>query len=104
MIQRTLFFLASLFPSGIRRWLMIWGLGLVGTALGLNTLAGWIYTRRQIEHSTAALQSEVASLAGRHIQTYISRKIERLHDAATNLSLYPIGDDEQTILINLLLK
>jgi signal transduction histidine kinase len=83
---------------------MVWGLGLVGTALGLNTLAGSFYTRRQIEHSTAALQSEVASLTARHIQTYISRKIERLNDAATNLSLYPIGNDEQTILINLLLK
>jgi len=83
---------------------MLWGLGLVGTALGLNTLAGSIYTRRQIEQSTAALQTEVATLTARHIQTYISRKIERLHDAATGLTLYPIGNDEQTILINLLLK
>ena len=83
---------------------MVWGLGLVGTALGLNTLAGSIYTHRQIEQSTAALQMEVATLTARHIQTYISRKIERLHDAATGLTLYPIGNDEQTILINLLLK
>jgi len=83
---------------------MIWGLGLVGTALGLNTLAGSIYTRHQIEQSTAALQTEVATLTARHIQTYISRKIERLHDAATGLTLYPIGNDEQKILINLLLK
>jgi signal transduction histidine kinase/HAMP domain-containing protein len=83
---------------------MVWGLGLVGTALGLNTLAGSIYTRHQIEQSTAALQLEVATLTARHIQTYISRKIERLHDAATGLTLYPIGNDEQTILINLLLK
>jgi signal transduction histidine kinase/HAMP domain-containing protein len=83
---------------------MVWGLGLVGTALGLNTLAGSIYTRRQIEQSTAALQMEVATLTGRHIQTYISRKFERLHDAGAGLTLYPIGNDEQTILINLLLK
>ena len=83
---------------------MLWGLGLVGTALGLNTLAGSIYTRRQIEKSTAALQNEVATLTARHIQTYIGRKIERLHDAANGLTLYPIGNDEQTILTNLLLK
>ena len=83
---------------------MVWGLGLVGTALGLNTLAGSIYTHRQIKQSTAALQMEVATLTARHIQTYISRKIERLHDAATGLTLYPIGNDEQTILVNLLLK
>jgi len=83
---------------------MLWGLGLVGTALGLNTLAGSIYTRRQIEQSTAALQMEVATLTARHIQTYIGRKIERLHDAANGLTLYPIGNDEQTILTNLLLK
>jgi signal transduction histidine kinase len=83
--------------------LTVWGLGLVGTALGL-TLAGSIYTRRQIEQSTATLQTEVASLTARHIQAYIARKIERLYDAASGLSLYPIGDDEQKTLINLLLK
>jgi signal transduction histidine kinase/HAMP domain-containing protein len=83
---------------------MTWGLGLIGAALGLNTLAGSIYTRRQIAQSTAALQKEVATLTARHIQTYIGRKIERLRDAANGLTLYPIGNDEQPILINLLLK
>jgi signal transduction histidine kinase len=84
--------------------MMIWGLGLVGTALGLNTLAGSIYTRRQIEWSTSVLQKEVATLTARHIQTYIGRKLERLNDAANGLTLYPIGTDEQSILINLLIK
>jgi HAMP domain-containing protein len=103
MSQRTHFLLALLFRSGIRRWLTVWGLGLVGTALGL-TLAGSIYSRRQIEQSTATLQTEVATLTARHIQAYITRKIERLYDAAAGLSLYSIGDDEQKTLINLLLK
>ena len=81
----------------------VWGLGLVGTALGL-TLAGSIYTRHQIEQSTATLQREVASLTARHIQAYMARRIERLYDAAAGLSLYSIGKDEQKTLINLLLK
>jgi signal transduction histidine kinase/HAMP domain-containing protein len=104
MSEKTHKLASIFFRGGIRRWLLCWGLGLFGAALGLNTLAGSIYTRRQIVQSTAALQKEVAILTARHIQTYIGRKIERLHDAANGLTLYPIGNDEQTILTNLLLK
>lgn len=84
--------------------LMAWGLGLVGTALGLNTIAGSIYTRRQIEQSTAALQTEIAALTARDIQTFISRKKERLNDAASSMTLYPVGGEQQKLLAQLLLK
>jgi signal transduction histidine kinase len=94
----------SFFRGGIRRRLMVWGLGLVGGALGLNTIAGSIYTRRQIEQSTGAFQSEIATLTARHIQTYITRKIERLEDSASAFALHPIGSEEQKLLAYLLLK
>ena len=96
--------LAALLRGGIRVRLMVWGLGLIGTALGLNTIAGSIYTRRQIEQSTAALQTEIATLTARHIETFISRKIERLNDAATSMALYPVGGEGQKLLAHLLLK
>jgi len=96
--------IAAFFRSGIRMRLMAWGLGLVGTAIGLNTIAGSIYTQRQIERSTATLQSEIATLTARHIQTYISRKIERLNDAASSMMLHSIGGTEQKLLAQMLLK
>ena len=89
---------------GIRRRLMAWGLGLFGAALGVNTVAGTIYTRRQIEQSMNALQTQVAILTARHIQTYIARKIERLDDAAFNMALYDVGGAEQKLMAQLLLK
>jgi signal transduction histidine kinase len=90
--------------GGLRRRLMIWGLGLIGAALGANTIAGTIYTRQQIGQSTVVLQSEIANLTARHIQTYISRKVERLNDIATSMMLHPFGSAEQTVLAHLLLK
>ncbi|MDH3445995.1 MAG: cache domain-containing protein, partial [Deltaproteobacteria bacterium] len=83
---------------------MAWGLGLLALALGLNTIAGMIYARRQIEQSMATLQTEIATVTARHIQTYISRKIERLSDTASSMALYPIGGSEQSLLVHLLLK
>jgi signal transduction histidine kinase/HAMP domain-containing protein len=90
--------------GGIRRRLMFWGLGLIGSALGLNTIATTIYTRRHIEQSTAALQSEIAVVTARHIQTYISRKLERLSDVASSMVLHSFGSGEQALLAHLLLK
>jgi signal transduction histidine kinase len=90
--------------GGIRSRLMAWGLGLFGIAFGLNTMAGTIYTRRQIGQSTAALQSEIAALTARHIQTYLARKIERLDDLASSMALHRVGANEQRILAQLLVK
>ncbi|MGH7929817.1 MAG: cache domain-containing protein, partial [Candidatus Binatia bacterium] len=95
---------AAFFNGGIRNRLIVWALGLFGVALGVNTIAGTIYTRRQIEHSTAALQTEIATLTARHIETYISRKIERLDDAASAMALHPLGGDEQRLLAQVVLK
>jgi signal transduction histidine kinase len=94
----------ALFGGGIRNRLIVWALGLFGVALGVNTVAGTLYTQRQIEHSTAALQSEIATLTARHIETYISRKIERLNDAASAMALLPLGGDEQRLLAQVVLK
>jgi signal transduction histidine kinase len=90
--------------GGIRNRLMAWGLGLFGLAFALNTIGGSIYTRRQIGQSTAVLQTEIAALTARHIQTYIARKIERLDDLASSMALHTVGADEQRILAQLLIK
>jgi signal transduction histidine kinase len=95
---------AVLRRGGIRNRLMAWGLGLFGLAFALNTIAGAIYTRSQIGESTAALQTEIAALTARHIQTFIARKIERLDDLASSMALYPLGADEHRILAHLLVK
>ena len=97
-------FRAAFLRGSIRNRLIVWALGLFGIALGVNTIAGTIYTRRQIEHSTAALQTEIATLTARHIQTYIARKIERLEDAATSMALHSLGSVEQNLLAHVLLK
>jgi hypothetical protein len=77
---------------------------LLGGTLVLTTTASFIYTQRQIAQSTAALQTEVATLSARHIQTYMLRKTERLNDAANNMALHAMGSDEQKLLAQLLLK
>jgi signal transduction histidine kinase len=96
--------LSSIFRRGIRRSMVLWGLALFGIALGLNTLTGEIYMRRQIHQSTGVMQKEVASLTARHVQAYIAQKTLRLRDAATNLSLHALGSKEQRIIISLLVK
>ncbi len=83
---------------------MAWGLGLLATALGLNTIAGLVYTRRQIERSMATLQTEIATVTARHIQTYIARKFERLNDVASSMTLHAFGGSDQTLLAHLLVK
>ncbi len=88
----------------IRRRLMAWGLALLGAALIINTFAGSVYTRRQIENGARRLQIEVATRTARRIQNFIDVKIERLQDAAVAMSLYPMGSMEQKLLGTLLLK
>ena len=90
--------------KSIRRRLMVWGLVLLGAALVINTVAGSIYTRRQIQQSSAELQAELASATARQINFLIIRKVERLEDTAVAMSLYPLGGAEQRLLGLLLLK
>jgi signal transduction histidine kinase len=94
-------------PAGrgsIRRRLMAWGLALLGAALVINTIAGSIYTRRQIRKTSAELQFEVASLTANRVHALMLRKIERLQDLAVAMSLHPMGGEEQKLLGLLLLK
>jgi len=83
---------------------MAWGLALLGAALVLNTVAGSIYTRRQVLHSNAELQMEMASLTARRIHALMIRKIERLQDTGVAMTLHPQGANEQKLLGQLLLK
>src|SRR3990172_5871087 len=96
--------IVSFFKSSIRRRLMAWALALLGAALALNTVAGSIYTRRQILQSNAELQMEMASLTARRIHALMIRKIERLQDAGVAMTLHPQGGNEQKLLGQLLLK
>ncbi len=59
---------------------------------------------RQIRRDAAALQSELASVTGEQIRTFVRRKIERFSDNANALSLYPLGSKEQQLLLGLLVK
>ena len=88
----------------IRRRLMAWGLALLGAALIMNTIAGSIYTRREIHQAAAELQAEVAMRTAHRVQSFMLRKIERLQDAAVAMTLYSLGGEEQKLLGMLLLK
>ncbi|MGE5303330.1 MAG: GAF domain-containing protein [Alphaproteobacteria bacterium] len=83
---------------------MAWGLALLGAALVVNTIAGSIYTRREIHQAAAELQAEVAMHTARRVQSFMLRKIERLQDAAVAMTLYPLGGEEQKLMGMLLLK
>lgn len=99
--------LAKLFSwlgGGIRRRLLVWGLALLGLALILNTIAGSLYTRRQIKRAAAELQADIAARTANRIRTFVSTKLERLSDLSVSVSLYPLGSEEQRILALLLLK
>ena len=91
-------------PHGIRRRLIFWGLGLLATALVLNTVASSIYTRKEIQRASAQLQMEIALATARQIHLFIARKIERLQDATVSMSLYSLGGNDQRLLSHLLLR
>ena len=96
--------LVLLLGGGIRRRLMAWGLSLFGLALTTVVVAGYSYTVSQIQRDAAALQSELASVTGEGIRSFVRRKIERFSDNADALSLYPLGSKEQQLLLGLLVK
>src|SRR5688500_5746753 len=90
--------------GGIQRRLMIWGLSLFGIALLIGVAAGYFYMVRQIRHDAAALQSELASLTGEQVRSFVRRKIDRFSDNANALSLYQLASKEQQLLLGLLVK
>ncbi len=96
--------LGPLRGGGIRRRLLVWGLSLFGLALLVVVVAGYSYMARQIRQDAAAFQSELASVTGEQIHTFVRRKIERFSDNAAALSLYPFGSKEQQLLLGLLVK
>ena len=96
--------LVTIRGGGIRRRLMAWGLSLFGLALTTVVVAGYSYTVGQIQRDAAALQSELASLTGEGIRSFVRRKIERFADNAAALTLYPLGSKEQQLLLGLLVK
>ena len=96
--------LVPLRGGGIRRRLMMWGLSLFGLALTTVVVVGYSYTVRQIKRDAAALQSELASVTGERIRSFVQRKIERFSDNAAALTLYQLGSKEQQLLLGLLVK
>ncbi len=96
--------LFSIYSGGIQRRLMIWGLSLFGIALLVGVAAGYFYMVRQIRHDAAALQSELASVTGEQIRSFVRRKVDRFSDNANALSLYELGSKEQQLLLGLLVK
>src|SRR5688572_13496317 len=96
--------LLSIYNGGIQRRLMIWGLSLFGIALLIGVAAGYFYMVQQIRHDAAALQSELASLTGEQVRSFVRRKIDRFSDNANALSLYQLASKEQQLLLGLLVK
>jgi signal transduction histidine kinase len=96
--------LVPLRGGGIRRRLLVWGLGLFGIALTAVVAASYFYTVRQIQRDAAELQNELASVTAERIRDFVRRKIERFSDTANAISLYPLGSKEQQLLVSLLTK
>src|SRR5258708_6031327 len=84
--------------GGIRYRLLWMGLLFLGIALLANTIAGSLYTRRQIKRAAVQLQTEVASEVANQITDIMDRKTERLMDLAVSLSLYDPGAEGQRLL------
>jgi len=96
--------LVPLRGGGIRRRLLMWGLGVFGIALSVVVVASYSYSVNQIKRDAAELQTEIASFTADRIRTFVRRKIERFSDTAAAVSLYPLGSKEQQLLVSLLAK
>ena len=92
--------LVPLRGGGIRRRLLLWGLSLFGIALSVVVVAGYSYSVSQIKRDAAELQTEIASVMADRIRAFVQRKIERFSDTTDAASLYPLGSEEQRLLIN----
>ena len=90
--------------GGIRHRLLWTGLLFLSLALLTNTIAGSLYTRRQIKRAAVQLQTEVASKVANQISDIMERKTERLMDLAVALSLYEPGVENQRLLSMLFVK
>lgn len=88
----------------IRRRLLGWGLSLFGIAFLTAVFAGYYYLENQIRQDTASLQSEIAATTANQIYDFVKRKIERITDNVNALSLYPLGSNEQQLILNLLVS
>jgi signal transduction histidine kinase len=93
-----------LWRGGIGYRLLWMGLLFLGIALLVNTIAGSLYTRRQIKRAAVHLQTEVASKVADQIADIMDRKTERIMDLAVSLSLYAPGAEGQRLLAQLLVK
>src|SRR5689334_13122025 len=91
-----------LWRGGIGYRLLWMGLLFLGIALLVNTIAGSLYTRRQIKRAAVHLQTEVASKVADQIADIMDRKTERIMDLAVSLSLYAPGAEGQRLLAQLL--
>src|SRR5512142_3222017 len=67
--------------GGIRRRLLMWGLGLFGISLLIVVVACYSYFVSQIKTDAGELQSEIASVTADRIRVFVQRKIERFSDA-----------------------
>ncbi len=76
----------------------------MGLALVFNTVAGSMYTRRQIKRATAELQADIAIRVASRIRAFVNAKLDRLSDVSVSMSLYPLGSEEQRLLALLLLR
>jgi signal transduction histidine kinase/HAMP domain-containing protein len=90
--------------NSIRYRLTAWGVGLLAGALLASTFIASSYTRSQIQRAAAELQHEVASTTARRVESFVTRKLERLEDVGAAMSLNPLGSDAQRMLGLLLLK
>jgi len=96
--------LVPLRGGGIRRRLLMWGLGLFGIALSVVVVAWYSNSVSEIKRNAAQVQTEIASLTADRIRTFVRRKIERFSDTADAASLYQLGSEEQRLLTALLVK
>ena len=92
------------YRASIRFRLITWGLSLLAAALLLNTAAGSFYARWQIRLAAVELQTEVASTAAHSVESFVSRKLERLDDAGIGMSLSPLGGNGQRLFGLMLLN
>ena len=96
--------LVPLRGGGIRRRLLMWGLGVFGIALSVVVVAWYFYSVSDIKSDAAEFQTKIASLTADRIRTFVQRKIERFSDTADAVSLYQLGSQEQRLLTALLVK
>jgi len=90
--------------GGIRRRLLTTGCFFLALALLVNTLAGYFYTRMEMERLAAQIQSEVGARVAHEIENFVQRKVERLQDLAASVSFHGLESKNPSLLAHLLIK